>query len=182
MPLITEGIEIICMATKKKTVSKKKSVNKKKVIKRNPSAGGNTTKKKLPTATRLQIKRGRPGTGLGLFAMDFFKKGEMVVEYTGKRITTKHADTLGTRYLFEIDTKWTIDGSARSNLARYVNHACNPNTEAEIDGTRIFYYALRNIDPGEELTVDYGEEYFEEFIKPHGCKCGAEYHMGGVTK
>ena len=87
MPLITEGIEIICMATKKKTVSKKKSVNKKKVIKRNPSAGGNTTKKKLPTATRLQIKRGRPGTGLGLFAMDFFKKGEMIA--TSETITAK---------------------------------------------------------------------------------------------
>lgn len=126
-----------------------------------------------PDFNRLAVKRGRPGTGLGLFATDFFKKGEMVVEYIGKRLSTKDADDLGTKYLFEIDDKWTIDGSDRSNLARYVNHSCEPNCEAEIDGMRIFYYAMRNISIGEELTIDYGEEYFDQFIKPYGCKCSA---------
>lgn len=156
------------MAKKNTTGAKKKTITKsvKKV-------------KKIPTKPRFLIRRSRPGMGLGLFANDFFKKGEMVVEYTGKRITTKLADTLGTKYLFEIDKNWTIDGSPRTNMARYVNHACEPNTEAEIDGKRIFYYALRNIDSGEELTVDYGEEYFDEFIKPYGCKCPAKKHMGG---
>lgn len=139
--------------------------------------------KRMPKKeVRVRVGRGRPGTGLGLFATDYFKKGEMVIEYTGKKISTKKADTLGTKYLFEIDDKWTIDGSPRTNLARYVNHACEPNTEAEIDGNRIFYYAMRNIDAGEELTIDYGEEYFDEFIRPHGCRCPAKEHKGGSTK
>ena len=139
--------------------------------------------KRAPSnSARVAVRRGRPGTGLGLFATDYFKKGEMVIEYTGKKITTKKADTLGTKYLFEIDEKWTIDGSPRTNLARYVNHACEPNCEAEIDGTRIFYYAMRPIDSGEELTIDYGEEYFDEFIKPYGCKCGAKVHQGRAVE
>ncbi|HET8581059.1 MAG TPA: SET domain-containing protein [Candidatus Paceibacterota bacterium] len=126
-------------------------------------------------AARLVVKRSRPGMGLGLFATDYFKKGEMIIEYTGKIIPTRKADTLGTKYLFEIDEDWTIDGSPKSNIARYVNHGCNPatNVEAEVDGRHIFYYAARAIEPGEELLVDYGEEYFDEFIKPHGCKCPA---------
>lgn len=124
---------------------------------------------------RTEIKRSAPGMGLGLFATDYFKKGEKVVEYTGKLLPTDAADGLGTKYLFEIDKKWTIDGSPRSNRARYVNHGCEPttNVEAEIDGKRIFYYALRKIEPGEEFLIDYGTEYFDEFIKPHGCKCPA---------
>jgi hypothetical protein len=139
-------------------------------------------KRTQKSSARVAVKRGRPGTGLGLFATDYFKKGEMVVEYTGKKVTTKVADTLGTKYLFEIDEKWTIDGSPRTNLAGYVNHSCEPNCEAEIDGMRIFYYAMRPIDAGEELTIDYGEEYFDEFIRPHGCKCAAKEHTGGATK
>lgn len=143
------------------------------MIKRKQKAAKKTAAKKKESIARVKVKRARPGTGLGLFATDFFKKGEMVVEYTGRRIKTKTADELGTKYLFEIDKDWTIDGAGRKNIARYVNHACKPNCEAEIDGMRIFYYAVRNIDPGEELTVDYGEEYFNDFIKPHGCKCAS---------
>jgi len=102
----------------------------------------------------------------------------MYLEYVGTHITTQEADTKkGARYLFEVNSKWTIDGSARSNLARYVNHACTPNCESTTSGTRVFVKAIRYISPGEELTYDYGEEYFNEFIEPHGCRC-----MGCVEK
>jgi len=128
--------------------------------------------KKYQTKENLKVKRSRPGCGLGLFTLDPIKKGEFIVEYTGKKIPTKVADDLMTKYLFEIDEKWTIDGAEKGNIARYVNHACKPNCEAEIDeNDRIVYSAVRNIDAGEELTVDYGKEYFDEFIKPYGCKC-----------
>ncbi len=109
--------------------------------------------------------------GHGLFATRPVRLGEFVIEYTGNKISTKVADELTTRYLFEIDSEWTIDGAERSNIARYVNHSCDPNCEAEIKDNRIFFNAIRDIEKGEEFTIDYGEEYFDEFIKPHGCKC-----------
>ena len=120
---------------------------------------------------RFRIARSGPGKGLGLFTRAAIPARSFVAEYTGKRISTKEADTLPTRYLFEIDSKWTIDGSPRSNIARYINHSCAPNCEADIKGGRIMILAVRDIEAGEELTFDYGEEYFDEFIKPVGCKC-----------
>jgi len=120
---------------------------------------------------RFAVRRSGPGKGLGLFARVAIAKKALVLEYTGKKIPTKTADELNTRYLFEIDDEWTIDGAARTNTARYINHSCDPNCEAEIDDGRIFLYALRNIAPGEELTFDYGDDYFAEFIRPVGCRC-----------
>jgi hypothetical protein len=122
---------------------------------------------------KRKFRIGRAGTGLGfgLYARQPFKSGEIVAEYTGKKIPTKEADKLETRYLFEIDKEWTIDGSPRSNTARYMNHACFPNCESDIVDGKIIITAVRDVEPGEELTFDYGEEYFDEFIKPVGCKC-----------
>lgn len=125
----------------------------------------------LTPDSRFAIKKSMPGVGMGLFAIAPIKKGERILEYTGNRIPTKEADESDSRYLFEIDRKWTIDGPVPENIAGYVNHACDPNTEAVIEDDRIFYYATRDIESGEELTIDYGEEYFDEFIKPIGCRC-----------
>ena len=120
---------------------------------------------------RFRIARSKPGMGFGLYARDAIAEGEYLMDYTGAKISSKVADALPTRYLFEIDEDWTIDGSLRSNLARYINHACEPNCEADIRDDRIMISAIENIQPGQELTIDYGEEYFDEFIRPHGCKC-----------
>ncbi|MEN9560942.1 MAG: hypothetical protein RIQ56_215 [Candidatus Parcubacteria bacterium] len=122
---------------------------------------------------KYYIRRSKPGKGLGLFARSGMEAGEFVIEYTGKKIPTTVADTLTTKYLFEIDEHWTIDGSDRTNIARYVNHSCMPNCEADVRDGRIFFHALRDIEAEEELTLDYGEEYFDEFIRPLGCKCDA---------
>lgn len=120
---------------------------------------------------RFRIARSKPGKGFGLYARDAIVKGEYLMDYIGKRIDSKLADSLPTKYLFEIDEQWTIDGSVRSNLARYINHACEPNCEADIRDGRIMIFACKDIATGQELTIDYGEEYFNEFIKPYGCKC-----------
>lgn len=120
---------------------------------------------------RFAIRKSRPGLGHGLFATAPLKKGDFILEYTGKRISTPHADELPSRYLFEIDRKWTIDGSSRSNVARYINHSCSPNCEGDVRDERILIYATSDIAKGDELTINYGEEYFDEFIKPTGCKC-----------
>ncbi len=120
---------------------------------------------------RFAVRRSRPGLGQGLFATADIRHGDFILEYTGRRIQTSVADTLKTRYLFEVDGTWTIDGSSRSNTARYINHSCVPNCEGEIRDGAILIYASRDIKRGEELTLDYGQEYFDEFIKPVGCKC-----------
>jgi uncharacterized protein len=117
------------------------------------------------------VRRSKKGSGKGLFATRDFASGELVAEYTGKRITTAVADTLKTRYLFEIDKDWTIDGAPLSNRARWINHACMPNCESEVDNGRIFIKTLRPVFSGEEFTFDYGEEYFKEFLGPEKCLC-----------
>ncbi len=117
------------------------------------------------------IRVGRASAGLGLFATALIEPG-MFIEYVGKLIPTPVANKMtGARYLFEINSHWTIDGSPRSNLARYINYSCDPNCESTQTGNRIFIKAIRHILPGEELTYDYGDEYVDEFIKPHGCRC-----------
>lgn len=116
---------------------------------------------------------GRSRTGLGLFAGRTFKRGERIVEYIGERIPTKLAAERVARYDFETSSRWTIDGSPRWNIARYINHACKPNAKAEIVRGRIFIKALRRIEAGEEITYNYGKGYFETFIEPKGCLCEA---------
>ncbi len=119
----------------------------------------------------VKVRPSRPEVGDGLFAVADITKGDFITEYTGKRIPTKIADTLKTRYLFELDEKWTIDGESFSNIARYINHSCEPNAEAEIHDDHVLIFATRDIKAREEITIDYGEEYFNEFIRPAGCKC-----------
>lgn len=126
---------------------------------------------------RFEIRKAAPGVGDGLFALQLIKKGDFIVEYTGKKIPTKVADDMEeARYLFEIDRKWTIDGENESNTARYINHSCDPNAESEIHDDHILISAVRDIEPGEEITMDYGMEYYKEFIRPVGCRCGAKKH------
>lgn len=117
----------------------------------------------------LTIKRSR--TGLGLFAARAIEKDTRIIEYTGKLLTTAQSNEKGGRYLFTVNSRWTVDGTTRRNIARYMNHSCRPNCEPEIENKHIFMYARKNIKAGEELTYNYGKEYVDEFIKPHGCKC-----------
>lgn len=115
----------------------------------------------------------RSSAGLGLFATDTIKKGDFIIEYTGERIPTEEADRRGGKYLFILTDTITIDGKGRENIARYANHSCRPNAEAEFDedAMQINIMAKRTIKPGEEVCYNYGKEYWNEHIKPYGCKC-----------
>lgn len=113
----------------------------------------------------------RASSGLGLFALAPIEKGAFVVEYSGRRIPTPRARTLKTRYLFELDDQVTLDGSARSNLGRYVNHGCRPNAESTIRRGRVEIRAIRKIRPGDEITYHYGDEYFAAFLAGGRCRC-----------
>jgi SET domain-containing protein len=135
-------------------------------------------RKEAPRVPRARLERafrvGRSRTGLGLFATVPIEKGAFIVEYRGRRISRRQArrrEARGSRYMFELDERWTIDGSSRRNLARYANHACRPNAEAALLSGRLILRALRRIRPGEEITYDYGQEYFDLFLAPAGCRC-----------
>ncbi len=118
---------------------------------------------------QVSVKRGTDG--LGLFAMESIKKGAYVIEYVGEVITPEEGDKRENRYIFGVNERVDIDGSARWNLARYINHSCRPNCDAEDINDRVFIIARKNIMLGEEITYDYGKEYFDEWIKPKGCRC-----------
>ncbi|MBP9710726.1 MAG: SET domain-containing protein-lysine N-methyltransferase [Candidatus Pacebacteria bacterium] len=118
---------------------------------------------------KLQVKRSK--TGKGLFANTAIPRGACIIEYTGRVVSEAKQARMSGKYLFEVSKKVTIDGNIPSNKARYINHSCAPNCEADGPSGKVFILALRNIKPGEELTYDYGEEYFDEHIKPKGCRC-----------
>jgi uncharacterized protein len=133
--------------------------------------------------TRKRVRRrrdacyriGRSMTGLGLFATAPIERGAFIVEYSGPRIPTREAHarekTAGARYMFEINNRWTVDGSVRSNIGRYANHSCRPNAESALRRGKVILRAIKAIELGEEITYDYGDEYFELFIRPKGCRC-----------
>lgn len=117
---------------------------------------------------------GRALTGLGLFATKPIKRSVYIATYRGRRISAEEAARLearGSRYMFEINSRWTIDGSPRWNLARYFNHSCRPNAKPVGRNGGIVFVALRRIEPGEEITIDYGKEYLDYFIAEGGCRC-----------
>jgi SET domain-containing protein len=118
---------------------------------------------------------GRSHTGLGIFATRPIRKRLRIAEYKGPKLATKEANKIearGNLYLYEINSRWTIDGTPRSNIARYFNHSCNPNAEIYDVGHRVFIRTLRPIKPGEEITYDYGIDYLRNVIGLSNCKCG----------
>ncbi len=118
-------------------------------------------------------------SGLGLFALEPIKKGAFIIEYVGDIVTTDEADKRGGQYLFTLNKKFTLDGKSRKNKARYANYSCRPNAESDVKKMRVVVEAIKDIAPGEEITYDYGKEFFNEYIKPKGCKCG---HCDGKGK
>jgi SET domain-containing protein len=118
---------------------------------------------------------GRSRTGLGLFATKPIKKGAKIVRYFGPLLDSRNKkhDDIENKYLFELNGRWTIDGSVRKNIARYINHACRPNAESDVSARKrkVVIRAIKNISPGEEINYDYGTDYFKAYLKPIGCKC-----------
>jgi len=126
---------------------------------------------------RRAFRIGRSATGLGLFAVKPIKRRTSIVAYRGPLLTEEEADRYearDSRYLFILNKKWTIDGSPRWNLGRYANHSCRPNAEPISRNGGIHIVALRRIEPGEEITYDYGKDYRAYFFKGRRhCLCQA---------
>jgi uncharacterized protein len=123
----------------------------------------------LPKKPTFAVKRSK--TGLGLFALQAIPVNKRIIEYQGTILTNEESEEVGGKYLFTLDENRVIEGSSRSNLARYINHSCEPNARERPTRNRIWIWSLREIQAGEEITIDYGEEYFDAYIKQKGCKC-----------
>lgn len=132
---------------------------------------------------RIQVRRSGVH-GKGVFAVAPLAKGDEVIEYTGEVISWHEAlrrhphdpkDPDHTFY-FHIDDQHVIDAKVGGNSARWINHACSPNCEADERGERVFIKALRDIAPGEELSYDYGlvidDRYTAKLKKRFECRCG----------
>ena len=126
-------------------------------------------------ASSKSYRVARSKTGLGLFATMPIKKGTRIIRYFGPILDCRipAQDDIENKYLFELNGRWTIDGSVRKNVARYINQSCRPNAESDVRPRerKVFIRAIKNIEPGEEINYDYGTDYFKAYLKPIGCKC-----------
>jgi SET domain-containing protein len=120
--------------------------------------------------------------GKGLFAAIDLKQGMRIIQYRGEKITHQESERRLAEdnvYIFELNPHYAIDGSTPKNLARYINHSCDPNCEVENTGRTIWIVAARNIQEGEELTYDYGYEVKNYEANP--CNCGAKNCCGYIV-
>jgi uncharacterized protein len=118
----------------------------------------------------------------GVYATEFIPAGRKVIEYTGERInrreTKRRANERELTYLFTLDKYWTIDGAAGGSGAEYINHSCDPNLTSRIMKGHILYMSLRDIQAGEELTIDY---HFDKKVERVVCRCGSPNCRGTIN-
>lgn len=122
-----------------------------------------------PLTFKLRVRRA--ASGKGLFTEERIPKGACIIEYIGRHASLEEMARDEGKYLFWTGKTTMINGNIPENTARYINHSCVPNCEADGPRGRVFILARRTIKPGEELTYDYGKEYFDKHIKPKGCRC-----------
>ena len=148
--------------------------------------------KRVPAAApgrRTQVRRSGVH-GKGLFALRAFRAGETIMEYIGEIISWKEAlrrhphdpsDPNHTFY-FHIDDEHVIDGAHGGNSARWINHSCDGNCEADERDGRVFIVARRRIKVGDELSYDYGlvidQRYTPKLKAEYPCWCGSKNCRG----
>ncbi len=132
--------------------------------------------------------------GKGVYASQDIKKNIKIIEYIGEKISKSEGDKrserrikkylnskqTGSVYIFELNSKYDIDGSFGYNKARYINHSCNPNCEVDIIKGHIWIISIKNIKKGQELCYDYGYEFDKDDYTDHICKCGSKNCIGYI--
>ena len=125
--------------------------------------------------------------GMGLYASKDIIKGTRIIDYLGKIITKKKSqesskfDNSKPIYLFDLNSKYDLDGDVSWNTARLINHSCNNNCDYEGKGLKVWVTAIKDIKKGEEFTCDYGFGYDEDY-KQFPCKCGAKNCCGYIVR
>jgi SET domain-containing protein len=119
--------------------------------------------------------------GQGAFAAEAIPPRLRIGEIRGESISVAEARIRATRseriMIVELSARKAIDFSQSGDPMRYTNHSCRPNARLCIRQGRVEFYALRAIDAGEEITVDYGETHHEGRL---ACRCGAPACRGAL--
>jgi SET domain-containing protein len=136
---------------------------------------------KLNLAPGLEVKKSAI-QGRGCFSNALFKRGRKIAEYTGERISNAEANRRAQRRILRIcaiNNRWSLDGSKGGNGTHYINHSCEPNSYMKILYGHILFLALRDIQPGEEITIDY-----ESTLHPNSkkCTCGSPLCRTTINK
>jgi SET domain-containing protein len=118
--------------------------------------------------------------GRGVYAKEFIPAGTRIIEYTGRRIAWHETDDDESdphTFIFGLEGGEVIDAAIGGNESRWINHSCGPNCEAIEEEGRVFIHAMRDIEPGEELSYDYAleidEPITEKAKKEYACLCGS---------
>jgi len=126
----------------------------------------------------------------GLVALEPAEPGDLIIEYVGELVRASvanirelryerghHGEGIASSYLFRLDDVMVIDATNRGNLARFINHSCDPSCVARtmlLNGSRrIVMYAKRHISVGDELTYDYKFPREKDPSKRVRCLCNA---------
>ena len=123
----------------------------------------------------------------GLYASKNIKKGTKIINYVGKIITKKETDTNPkfdngkAIYLYNLNSKYDLDGDFKYNTARLINHSCDPNCEVDGEGLKLWISAIKDIKKGDELTYDYGFSFDKDY-KQFPCKCASKYCCGYIVR
>lgn len=147
------------------------------------------TLKATPSSRRLPayVVKASGIHGNGVFARRKIPAGERIIEYRGERVTWKEAlrrtelkgGPINHTFLFSLSDGRLIDGGSRGNEARWINHACEPNCEAQEEDGRVFIHALRDIRRGEELSYNYALIYEARHTpavkRAFECHCGSPH-------
>ena len=125
--------------------------------------------------------------GRGLYATKDIKEGTKIINYVGKIITKKKSeennkfDNSKPIYLFDLNSKYDLDGDVPFNTARLINHSCQNNCEYEGKGLKLWVVAIKDIKKGEEITCDYGFNYDSDY-KQFPCNCGYKNCVGFIVR
>ena len=123
----------------------------------------------------------------GLYASKDIKKGTKIINYVGKIITKKETDTNPkfdnekAIYLYNLNSKYDLDGDFKYNTARLINHSCDPNCEVDGKGLKLWISAIKDIKKGDELTYDYGFSFDKDY-RQFPCKCASKYCCGYIVR
>jgi uncharacterized protein len=137
---------------------------------------------RMKLADGLAVRRSRIH-GRGCFAVVPFARRKKIAEYAGERITNAEAERRGARRrvlrISGLDERWSIDGGRGGNGTHYINHSCRPNAFMQTFGKKLLVLALRDIAPGEEITVDYVSTYHSDRKR---CTCNVPGCRGTINK
>jgi uncharacterized protein len=135
-------------------------------------------------AVRIEVRESAVH-GRGVYATQFIPEGTRIIEYTGQRVSWEAApddENDPHTFNFGLENGEVINPEIGENDGGWINHCCDPNCQAIEEDNRIFIYAMRDIEAGEELFYDYAmeidEPISEESQKKFGCHCGASNCRG----